>query len=180
MQVNYFHWPRNHSRYASGKVSNNNYIVRGSSLLIQRIRSKSQSRHDDVREPVHHHVQCFFHKQRVTSVGDIDGFVSLRRADQLRIQELITSQNTLIMLPRGVKRGATSSVDKIVMSAKALRDFGVEYSKSSRANCCGCRQKIAKSIVRVKKVVYDTEVGMKFGGQALCYHLDCFAKVCSW
>lgn len=70
-------------------------------------------------------------------------------------------------------------VKEIKMSAKALRDFGVEYSKSSRANCCGCRQKIAKSIVRVKKVVYTTEVGINFGGQPLWHHLECFAKVCA-
>lgn len=69
------------------------------------------------------------------------------------------------------------AVGEIKMSAKALRDFGVEYSKSGRANCCGCRQKIAKSIVRVKKVVYTTEVGINFGGQPLWHHLECFAKV---
>lgn len=70
-----------------------------------------------------------------------------------------------------------TAVKEIKMSAKALRDYGVEYSKSARANCCGCRQKIAKSIVRVKKVVYTTEVGINFGGQPLWHHLDCFAKV---
>lgn len=69
------------------------------------------------------------------------------------------------------------STKEIKMSAKALRDFGVEYSKSSRANCCGCRQKIAKAIVRVKKVVYTTEVGINFGGQPLWHHLECFAQV---
>lgn len=126
---------------------------------------------------MHYHVKCFFIKQRVTSDGDIDGFVSLRIADQNYIQEFITAQNTVVVLSTGSKRGASSSVGKIQMSAKALRDFGVEYSKSARANCCGCRQKIAKSIVRVKKVVYDTEIGMKFGGQALWHHLDCFAQV---
>lgn len=70
-----------------------------------------------------------------------------------------------------------TAAKEIKMSAKALRDFGVEYSKSARANCCGCRQKIAKSIVRVKKVVYTTEVGINFGGQPLWHHLECFAKV---
>lgn len=73
------------------------------------------------------------------------------------------------------KNDNTGAVVK--MSAKALRDFGVEYSKSNRALCCGCRQKIMKNLVRVKKVIYDTEVGMSFGGQPLWHHLDCFAKV---
>lgn len=127
-------------------------------------------------EPVHYHVPCFFNKQRVSTDGDIDGFMSLRIADQNNIRTFITSQ-MVVVVPTGSKRGASSSVDKIEMSEKALRDFGVEYSKSSRANCCGCRQKIAKAIIRVKKVVYDTEIGMKFGGQPLWHHLDCFAQV---
>ena len=31
--------------------------------------------------------------------------------------------------------------------------------------------------IRVKKVDYTTEVGMKFGGQALWHHIECFAKL---
>lgn len=31
--------------------------------------------------------------------------------------------------------------------------------------------------LRVKRTVYDTEVGQKFGGQALWHHLNCFAQV---
>lgn len=59
----------------------------------------------------------------------------------------------------------------------ALKDFGVEYSRSSRAECVGCQSKIMKEDVRVKKVVYDTEVGFKFGGQPLWHHLNCFAAI---
>jgi poly [ADP-ribose] polymerase 1 len=59
----------------------------------------------------------------------------------------------------------------------ALNDFGVEYSKSSRAECVGCNGKIMKEDLRVKKVVYDTEVGMKFGGQPKWHHLECFVSV---
>lgn len=58
-----------------------------------------------------------------------------------------------------------------------VNDFGVEYSKSSRAECVGCHNKIFKDDLRVKKTVYDTEVGAKFGGQALWHHLSCFASI---
>lgn len=58
-----------------------------------------------------------------------------------------------------------------------MKDFGIEYSKSGRATCPGCQLKVSKDDVRVKKVVYDTEVGMKFGGQALWHHLECFAQI---
>lgn len=59
----------------------------------------------------------------------------------------------------------------------ALKDYGIEYSVSGRAGCCGCAQKIAKDTIRIKKVVYDTEVGMKYGGQPLWHHVDCFVAV---
>lgn len=58
-----------------------------------------------------------------------------------------------------------------------MKDFGVEYSLSSRAECVGCQNKIMKEDIRVKKVVFDTEVGFKFGGQPLWHHLECFAKI---
>lgn len=71
------------------------------------------------------------------------------------------------------KKGQKRSAPKIVLS-----DYGVQYSVSSRAECVGCRSKIMKSQVRVFKTVYDTEVGMKFGGQPFWHHLDCFAQIC--
>ncbi|XP_037038851.1 poly [ADP-ribose] polymerase-like [Bradysia coprophila] len=147
------------------------HIENGNVLLSVMV----QSRKDDKKEAVNYHVRCFFEKQRLTTEGDVDGFEKLRFADQKKIRDYITRHNTKIVLPK--KRGKESGTNDIKMSAKALRDFGVEYSKSARANCCGCRQKIAKSIVRVKKVVYTTEVGINFGGQALWHHLECFAKL---
>lgn len=61
--------------------------------------------------------------------------------------------------------------------AGAAKDFGIEYAKSGRAECRGCQMKILKDEVRVKKVSFDSEVGMKYGGQALWHHLDCFEKL---
>lgn len=59
----------------------------------------------------------------------------------------------------------------------AVKDFGIEYAKSGRAACRGCELKINKDEVRVCKTVYDTEVGMKYGGQKLWHHLECFAQI---
>jgi poly [ADP-ribose] polymerase len=36
-----------------------------------------------------------------------------------------------------------------------------------------------KDVIRIKKTVYHTEVGMKFGGQPFWHHLECFAKICA-
>lgn len=63
------------------------------------------------------------------------------------------------------------------MTKTASRDYGIEYSKSGRAECRGCETKILKDEIRAKKVSFDTEVGMKYGGQPLWHHLDCFAKL---
>lgn len=51
-----------------------------------------------------------------------------------------------------------------------IKDFGIEYAKSGRAACAGCHLKISKDEVRIKKMLYDTEVGMKFGGQVNSFY----------
>lgn len=59
---------------------------------------------------------------------------------------------------------------------KLLHDFEIQYSVSGRAKCAECLQNIPKEDIRVKKVVRHTPIGMKFGGQSLWRHLDCFVK----
>lgn len=61
--------------------------------------------------------------------------------------------------------------------AMLIKDFGIEYAKSGRASCAGCHLKISKDEVRIKKVAHDTEIGMKFGGQAVWHHVECFAQL---
>lgn len=73
---------------------------------------------------------------------------------------------------KGKKRAAESEASNV-----ALKDFGIEYSRSSKAECVGCQNKIVKEDIRVKRIVYDTEVGQRFGGQALWHHLNCFASI---
>lgn len=103
----------------------------------------------------------------------------------------------MIVPKKGGKRAASSD-PKVQMSAAAARDYGIEYAKSGRAECRGCQNKILKVTscyaeitishdlyvidyfqdeIRVKKVSFDSEVGMKYGGQPLWHHLDCFAKL---
>ncbi|XP_055693222.1 poly [ADP-ribose] polymerase [Lutzomyia longipalpis] len=131
-----------------------------------------QSAFHDSKQPNWFHSTCFFEKQRPASEGDISGFASLRTEDQDFISKEIAKLNGpgtsgTSGKGKGKKRGAENTL---------LKDFGVEYSKSDRATCCGCQQKILKAEVRIKKVVYDTEIGMKFGGQPLWHHVECFAK----
>ncbi|XP_068156658.1 poly [ADP-ribose] polymerase [Drosophila tropicalis] len=123
----------------------------------------------DGKVPNWFHVNCFFKKQRPSSAGDIKNFENLRFDDQNEITKLIDTVGVVVEAKSGKKRSKAES--------GALKDFGIEYAKSGRAACRGCEQKITKDQVRIRKTVYDTEVGMKYGGQALWHHVECFAQM---
>lgn len=100
--------------------------------------------------------------------------------DQKRIADQV-SQNASVIAPstsKGGKKGQKRPADaNAKMTDAATKDFAVEYAVSSRAECRGCEIKISKGEIRVKKVLFDTEIGMKYGGQASWHHYECFAKV---
>ncbi|XP_050082523.1 poly [ADP-ribose] polymerase [Anopheles aquasalis] len=134
-----------------------------------------------VQSPVHdgkvaqwYHEDCFFKKQRPSTEGDVAHFEALRYEDQKKLRDKIATLASVTVVPtatkgKGKKRSAAEG--------QALKDYGVEYAASGRALCRGCEQKILKDEVRIKKVAYDTEVGMKYGGQPLWHHAECFAKL---
>lgn len=134
-----------------------------------RIAAMVQSAFHDGRQPNWFHESCFFQKQRPTSVGDIEHFESLRMEHQQKLEKKISELSAVVPSKAGKKR---SNAEK-----GAMKDFGIEYAKSGRANCRGCEQKILKDQIRIKKVVYDTEVGRKYGGETLWHHVECFAQV---
>lgn len=109
------------------------------------------------------------------STAQIDHFESIRIEDQNAIIARIAKVSASPQSTKGKKRPSTET--KLKTNNIVINDFGVEYAKSGRSLCCGCQVKIMKDEVRVKKVFYDTEVGMKFGGQPFWHHLDCFSKV---
>ncbi|XP_036344339.1 poly [ADP-ribose] polymerase-like, partial [Rhagoletis pomonella] len=131
-----------------------------------------QSAFHDGKQPMWYHEDCFFKKQRPKSVGDIENFENIRFDDQQRITLKVEkgfTESAGTSTKKGKKRNAKENI--------ATKDFGIEYAKSGRAVCRGCDQKILKDQVRVRKTVYDTEVGMKYGGQALWHHAECFAQL---
>lgn len=104
----------------------------------------------------------------------------MRNADQKRLREKIGSnENATVVVAsgsstsdggkkKGKKRAGGDVTDgavagEVCMTGAALKDFGIEYAASNRSTCVGCDQKIQKAVVRVKKVIYDSEIGMKFG-----------------
>ncbi|XP_043656906.1 poly [ADP-ribose] polymerase isoform X1 [Drosophila teissieri] len=134
-----------------------------------RIAVMVQSAFHDAKVPNWFHKTCFFKNQRPCSVGDIYNFGNLRFADQKELTNLVENLQGVISSQLGKKRSKAANL--------ALKDFGIEYAKSSRSTCRGCEQKINKDLIRLRKTVYDTEVGMKYGGQPLWYHLDCFTQL---
>lgn len=76
---------------------------------------------------------------------------------------------------KGKKRAADEGTSKAAMAL--INDFSIEYALSGRSSCPACLQKIPKDEIRIKKVAHDTEIGMKYGGQAISYHVDCFAQM---
>ncbi|XP_037719414.1 uncharacterized protein LOC119553225 isoform X2 [Drosophila subpulchrella] len=131
-----------------------------------RIAVMVQSAFHDAKVPNWFHKSCFLKNQRPGSVGDIQNFENLRFTDQKELTDLIEG---IIHSKSGKKRSKSANLVR--------KDFGIEYAKSSRSTCRGCEQKINKDQVRLRKTVYDTEVGMKYGGQPLWHHLDCFAQL---
>ncbi|XP_037299289.1 poly [ADP-ribose] polymerase [Manduca sexta] len=133
-----------------------------------------QSAFFDGKQPNWFHENCFFLKQRPKDIADIANFNTLKNSDQKNIKSKIENSSGLVLPAekkgKGKKRGTADS------NASALKDFSIEYSKSSRATCRHCDIKICKDEVRICKVVFDTEVGIKYGGQPLWHHVKCFAE----
>lgn len=136
-----------------------------------------------VQSPVHdgkvpnwYHFMCFFTKQRPKSVGDIAHYDSLRWEDQQKITEKL-AEVAGSNVPKGKEtaKGASKCGKKNV--DPGLRDYTVEYAKSSRAMCRGCEIKIAKDEVRISKKDYESENARMYGGQDRWHHVDCFVKL---
>lgn len=142
---------------------------------VMRLGAMVQSAFHDGKQAQWYHEKCFFQKLRPTTEGDVAGFENLRFEDQKRIREKIAALGGGVVeaAPTGKGKGKKRTAEQ----SMALKDFGVEYASSGRAMCRGCEIKILKDEIRIKKVDYTTEVGMKYGGQALWHHAECFAKL---
>ncbi|KFB53220.1 AGAP003230-PA-like protein [Anopheles sinensis] len=142
---------------------------------VLRLAAMVQSPMHDSKIPQWYHEDCFFKKQRPKSEGDVAHFEVLRYEDQKKIRDAIALSSEGIVAAASELKGKGKK--RKAGEALFLKDYGVEYAPSGRAMCRGCEIKILKDEVRIKKVSYDTEVGMKYGGQALWYHAECFAKL---
>ncbi|KAL1117298.1 hypothetical protein AAG570_004624 [Ranatra chinensis] len=131
----------------------------------------------DGKVPHWYHFMCFFGKQRPKSIADIAHYDSLRWEDQEKIKKKLGTEEAATSAPvaSGGKKTTKRAADKAVKSA--LKDYTVEYAKSSRAMCRGCEVKIAKDDVRISKKDFESEGAKMYGGQERWHHVECFAKL---
>ncbi|XP_065202113.1 poly [ADP-ribose] polymerase [Planococcus citri] len=133
----------------------------------------------DGKVPHWYHVSCFFAKQRVKSVGDVSHFESLRWEDQELIRSKVAGgpSGSSSGVSNGTSAGGSAKKASKRKGKSGLADFSIEYSKSSRATCRGCEDKIVKEEIRVSKKDFDSDEGRRYGGIDLWHHLECFSKV---
>lgn len=141
---------------------------------VLRLAVMVQSPMFDGKTPHWYHFLCFFKKQRPKTTDDIEHFESLRWEDQESIKSKITAGGDIIVPD---KKGKKRDSKAVASKKSALKDFIIEYSKSSRAGCRGCEQKIMKEEIRISKKDFETDVGKRYGGQDMWHHVSCFAKL---
>ncbi|CAG0883144.1 unnamed protein product [Darwinula stevensoni] len=120
----------------------------------------------DGKQPNWHHVPCFFEKQRPHDAADFSHFEQLRWEDQETIRKKIESAGS------AKEKGGKSKVSP----GTNLKDFTVEYAKSSRSTCISCESKIEKGEVRIAKKDYESDSAKRFGPMNRWHHVDCFVK----
>ncbi|XP_033328280.2 poly-(ADP-ribose) polymerase [Megalopta genalis] len=138
-----------------------------------RLATVVQSPVHDGKIPKWYHSTCFFLKQRPKTVADIANFDNIRWDDQQDVKKKIEEASLLPPLPagKGRKRASTANDGGVV------KDFLVQYAKSSKSTCKGCEEKIVQGEIRVSKKDFESEHGRKYGGIDRWYHFECFVKI---
>ncbi|KAL8548020.1 hypothetical protein ACS0TY_007353 [Phlomoides rotata] len=102
---------------------------------ILRLGKMVQATQFDGFMPMWNHASCILRKaNQIKSVDDVEGIELLRWEDQQKIRKYVDSVGSAV---------ASNT------SASAVVECGVEVSKTSRANCRICNQKIMKGEIRI-------------------------------
>ncbi|XP_065898100.1 poly [ADP-ribose] polymerase 1-like isoform X2 [Dysidea avara] len=140
---------------------------------ILRMAHMVQSSHFDGKVPNWYHFSCFFKKFRVKATSDVAHFDSLRWDDQKKIEGHCTGG--------GGTLGGGAAAEPKGSAVQEMADLQVEYSKSSRATCRGCDEKIEIDEVRIAKMVEPDaaeygHVAAAIGLMPRWHHVDCFIQ----
>lgn len=111
------------------------------------------------------HKQCFFVNHQLKCADQIANFEGIKYDDQLDVLTRIDPEFDKI----AKKRAAEKPPDPA-----AITNYGIEYSTSNDDACHVCNEKIPRNELRIKKIVYDSDIGVQFGKEILWNHLHCF------
>lgn len=142
---------------------------------IVRLAVMVQSPFFDGRQPNWHHYECFFLRYHPAGPEEFSNFEHLKYEDQKRMEQSIKeAKNGPVGKSNSTKkRKANAGGDP---APAGSGDFSVEYSKSNRAACKLCEEKIAKSVIRIGKLDRESEDAKRFGPLNRWFHVECFVS----
>ncbi|XP_063973298.1 poly [ADP-ribose] polymerase-like isoform X2 [Diachasmimorpha longicaudata] len=117
------------------------------------------------------HRECFFAKNRPTSITDLENFDNIRWEDQNSLKSRIESPTT-----------SSSSKDcknnNLKRSLRAIQpEFSIELAVSNRSKCVGRDTPILKNLARIGKLDTESELGARYEGIVRWYHPECFLEL---
>lgn len=131
----------------------------------------SQSQKYDGREALRHHEHCFFLKFKPQSRDEIHNFEGLKYDDQLNILMKIDPSSIPTLKKVAEKLAAEKSPNP-----NDIVTFGIEYSTANDQRCVACNENISRNEIRIKKIVYDSDIAVQFGKEIRWHHLHCFIE----
>lgn len=118
--------------------------------------------------PIWNHVDCILkYPGQFRTIDDVEGLDILESEDQKKIKKYFES------LSEG---SAPTNAYKLV---EGIDESAIEKSKSSRATCKSCNQKIAKGEIRISTMA-DPENPWFRGTVAVWRHAKCFLEIGWW
>jgi poly [ADP-ribose] polymerase 1 len=123
-------------------------------------------RHDG-KDPFWFHHHCFFDIHRLKSADEIENFENIKYGDQVDVLTKIDA--TLVQKLKKVKQASEEKPNETDPLS-----YAVKYSSSSEDFCTFCDELIDRNEIRIKKIAFNTEVGIKFDKEIFWHHLHCF------
>lgn len=117
-----------------------------------------------------YHKKCFFETKTIIKRPDqIESFEAMKYDDQLDILRRIDNNSRLEEIAMKRQQANEKGPDP-----EALSNYGIEYSTSNIDKCSVCKEEILRNEIRIKKIVFDTDISKTFGKEILWNHLHCF------
>lgn len=125
----------------------------------------------DGKEAIWYHKECFFEQFKPHSRDEIANFEGLSYDDQLNILVRIDPSSILTLQKVVEKRAAEKTPNP-----NDITNFSIEYSTTNDQPCFVCSENIFRNEIRIKKIVFDSDLAVRFGKEIRWNHLHCFIE----